>query len=61
MLTKLRESVAAAKDDPAFTTFLKDNFVSGWEVEPDRSRPKWRPPSSSTPTSPNASVELSAD
>jgi tripartite-type tricarboxylate transporter receptor subunit TctC len=35
VLTKMRESVATAKDDPAFAKFLEDNFVSRWDVEPD--------------------------
>jgi tripartite-type tricarboxylate transporter receptor subunit TctC len=35
VLTKMRESVATAMEDPAFATFLKDNFISRWDVEPD--------------------------
>jgi tripartite-type tricarboxylate transporter receptor subunit TctC len=35
VLTKMRESVASAMDDPAFATFLKDNYISRWDVEPD--------------------------
>jgi tripartite-type tricarboxylate transporter receptor subunit TctC len=35
VLTKMRESVASAMDDPAFATFLKDNYISRWNVEPD--------------------------
>jgi tripartite-type tricarboxylate transporter receptor subunit TctC len=35
VLKKMRESVATAKDDQAFTKFLEDNYVSRWNVEPD--------------------------
>jgi tripartite-type tricarboxylate transporter receptor subunit TctC len=35
VLTKMRESIATAKDDPEFAKFLQDNFVSRWDVEPD--------------------------
>jgi tripartite-type tricarboxylate transporter receptor subunit TctC len=35
VLTKMRESIATAKEDPEFTKFLEDNFVSRWDVEPD--------------------------
>jgi tripartite-type tricarboxylate transporter receptor subunit TctC len=35
VLTKMRESVATAMDDPAFATFLEDNYISRWDVEPD--------------------------
>jgi tripartite-type tricarboxylate transporter receptor subunit TctC len=35
VLKKMRESVTTAKDDQAFTKFLKDNYVSRWNVEPD--------------------------
>jgi tripartite-type tricarboxylate transporter receptor subunit TctC len=35
VLTKMRESIATAKDDPGFAKFLKDNYVSRWDVEPD--------------------------
>jgi tripartite-type tricarboxylate transporter receptor subunit TctC len=35
VLTKMRESIATAKDDPAFEKFLNDNYVSRWDVDPD--------------------------
>jgi tripartite-type tricarboxylate transporter receptor subunit TctC len=38
VLTQMRESIATAKDDPAFAKFLEDNFVSRWDVEPDEVR-----------------------
>jgi len=34
VLMKMRESIATAKDDPAFEKFLKDNYIARWDVEP---------------------------
>jgi tripartite-type tricarboxylate transporter receptor subunit TctC len=36
VLDKMRESIATAKDDPEFAKFLKDNYISRWDVEPDQ-------------------------
>jgi tripartite-type tricarboxylate transporter receptor subunit TctC len=35
VLESMRKGVADAKADPAFAKFLKDNYISLWDVEPD--------------------------
>ena len=36
VLESMRKSIATAQDDPGFQTFLKDNYVGAWDVEPDQ-------------------------
>ena len=36
VLESMRKSIATAQDDPGFQTFLKDNYVDAWDVEPDQ-------------------------
>jgi putative tricarboxylic transport membrane protein len=35
VLETMRESIATAKEDPGFQTFLKDNSIETWDIEPD--------------------------
>jgi tripartite-type tricarboxylate transporter receptor subunit TctC len=35
ILESMRESIATAKEDPGFQTFLKDNSIETWDIEPD--------------------------
>ena len=36
VLTKLRQGIGEATKDPAYEEFLKTNYVTRWEVEPDQ-------------------------
>ena len=36
VLASLRKNVATAAQDPAFKQFLKDNYISAWDIEPDQ-------------------------